>query len=83
MKKAVCLQIDAESYEWGLSVRSVGECGNGIHSGKWQHAWEVSRLKAGVCRPCDTIAPTATNCNFSLCRRVEKVCVDRQILRYS
>ena len=40
-------------------------------------------LKAGVCRPCDTIELTATSCNFSLCRRVEKVCVDRQLLRYS
>ena len=32
-------------------------------------------LRAGVCRD--------TSCNFSLCRRVEKVCVDRQLLRYS
>ena len=40
-------------------------------------------LRAGVCRPCDTIELTATSCNFSLCRRVEKVCVDRQLLRYS
>ena len=41
------------------------------------------RIKAGACRPCDTIELTATSCNFSLCRRVEKVCVDRQLLRYS
>ena len=41
------------------------------------------RVKAGVCRPCETIELTATSCNFSLCRRVEKVCVDRQLLRYS
>ena len=40
-------------------------------------------LRAGVCRPCDTIELTATICNFSLYRRVEKVCVDRQLLRYS
>ena len=40
-------------------------------------------LKAGVCRPCDTIELTATSCNFSLCRRVEKVCADRQLLRDS
>ena len=40
-------------------------------------------LKAGVCLPCDTIELTATICNFSLCRRVEKVCVDWQLLRYS
>ena len=40
-------------------------------------------LRAGVCRPCDTIELTATSCNFSLCRRVEKVCVDLQLLRYS
>ena len=40
-------------------------------------------LMAGVCRPCDTIELTATSCDFSLCRRVEKVCVDRQLLRYS
>ena len=40
-------------------------------------------LRAGVCRPCDTIELTATSCNFSLCRRVEKVCVDRQLFRYS
>ena len=39
-------------------------------------------LRAGVCRPCDTIELTATSCNFSLCRRVGKVCVDRQLLRY-
>ena len=31
----------------------------------------------------DTIELTATSCSFSLCRRVEKVCVDRQLLRYS
>ena len=43
----------------------------------------LNRLRAGVCRPCDTIKPTAIICNFSLCRRVEKVCVDRQLLRYS
>ena len=30
-------------------------------------------FKAGVCRPCDTIELTATSCNFSLCRLVEKV----------
>ena len=41
------------------------------------------RIMAGVCRPCDTIELTATSCKFSLCRRVEKVCVDRQLLRYS
>ena len=52
-------------------------------------AWVVHRVlylgwvRAGVCRPCDTIELTATSCNFSLCRRVEKVCVDRQLLRYS
>ena len=39
------------------------------------------KVRAGVCRPCDTIELTATSCNFSLCRRVEKV--DRQLLRYS
>ena len=33
-----------------------------------------------ICRLCDTIEVTATSCNFSLCRRV---CVDRQLLRYS
>ena len=33
-------------------------------------------LRAGVCRPCDTIELTATSCNFSLCRRVEKICLD-------
>ena len=43
----------------------------------------IGQLRAGVCRPCDTIELTATSCNFSLCRRVEKVCVDRQLLRYS
>ena len=43
----------------------------------------VTHLKAGVCRPCDTIELTATSGNFSLCRRVEKVCVDRQLMRYS
>ena len=37
-------------------------------------------IRAGVCRPCDTIELTATNCNFSLCRRVKKVCADRQLL---
>ena len=41
------------------------------------------RVKAGVCRPCDTIELTATSCNFTLCRRVKKVCIDRQLLRYS
>ena len=40
-------------------------------------------LRAGVCRSCDMIELMATCCNFSLCRRVEKVCVDRQLLRYS
>ena len=40
-------------------------------------------LRAGVCRPCDTIELTATSCNFSLCRHVEKVCVDLQLLRCS
>ena len=40
-------------------------------------------IKAGVFCPCDTIKLTATSCYFSLCRRVEKVCVDRQLLRYS
>ena len=43
----------------------------------------LSYLRAGVCRLCDTKELTATSCNFSLCRRVEKVCVDRQLLRYS
>ena len=43
----------------------------------------AGHVKAGVCRPCDTIELTATSCNFSLCRRVEKVCVDRQLFRYS
>ena len=42
-----------------------------------------SALRAGVCRPYDTIELMPTSCNFSLCRRVEKVCVDRQLLRYS
>ena len=42
------------------------------------------RVRAGVCRPCDTIELTPTSFNFSLiCRRVEKVCVGRQLLRYS
>ena len=45
--------------------------------------YSLSPFRAGVCRPCDTIELTATSCNFSLCRRVEKVCVDRQLLRYS
>ena len=40
-------------------------------------------VRAGVCRPCNTIELTGTSCNFRLCRRVEKVCVDRQLLRYS
>ena len=40
-------------------------------------------IRAGVCRPCDTIEPTAISCNFSLCRRVEKLCADRQLFRYS
>ena len=42
-----------------------------------------SYLRVGVCRPCDMIELTTTSCNFSLCRRVEKVCVDQQLLRYS
>ena len=45
-------------------------------------AWHVG-IKAGVFRPCDTIELTATSCNFSSCQRIEKVCVDRQLLRYS
>ena len=40
-------------------------------------------LRAGVCRPCGTIELKVTSCNFSLCRRIEKICVDRQLLRYS
>ena len=40
-------------------------------------------VKAGVCRPCDTIELTATSCNFSLWRRIEKAYVDCQLLRYS
>ena len=43
----------------------------------------VGLIRAGVCCPCDTIELTATSCNFSLCRCVEKVCIDRQLLRYS
>ena len=39
--------------------------------------------KGGHMSPLDTIELTATSCNFSLRRRVEKVCVDRQLLRYS
>ena len=43
----------------------------------------VMKVRAGVCCPCDTIELMATSCKFSLGRRVEKVCVDRQLLRYS
>ena len=43
---------------------------------KYLPAWHV-------CRPCETIELTATSWNFSFCRRVEKVCVDRQLFRYS
>ena len=43
----------------------------------------MTDLKGRRMYPCDTIELTATSCNFSLCRRVEKVCVDRQLLRYS
>ena len=45
--------------------------------------YPISPYRAGVCRPCDTIELTATSCDFSLCRRVEKVCVNWQLLRYS
>ena len=38
-------------------------------------------FRAGVCHPCDTIELTATSWNFSLCRRVEKVCADWQLFR--
>ena len=41
----------------------------------------MRKVKAGVCRSYDTIELTATS--FSLCRRVENVGVDRQLLRYS
>ena len=35
---AVCLQMDPESYEWGLSARSIAVMysENPIHSEKWQ-----------------------------------------------
>ena len=51
--------------------------------GRVQNQQSNEWVRAGVCRPCDTIELTTTSCNFSLCRRVEKVCVDRQLLRYS
>ena len=42
-----------------------------------------SHLRAGVCRPCHTTELTATSWNFSLCRRVQKVCADWQLFGYS
>ena len=42
-----------------------------------------STLRAGVGRPCDTTELMTTSWNFSLCRRVEKVCFDRQLIGYS
>ena len=49
----------------------------------YYHIETANSLRAGVCRPCDTIELTATSCNFSLCQRVEKVSADRQLFRYS
>ena len=57
--------------------------GIGHRNYRYEMPTQYSDLRAGVCRPCDTKELTATSCNFSLCRRVEKVCVDRQLLRYS
>ena len=55
----------------------------GLPTGPCPHNRSGDSVRAGVCRPCDTIELTATSWNFSLCRRVEKVCVDRQLFRYS
>ena len=54
-----------------------------LYANKLYLRLHLATLRAGVCRPCDTIELTATSCNFSLCRRVEKVCADRQLFRYS
>ena len=42
----------------------------------------ATRVRPGVCRPFVETELTATSWNFSLCRRVKKVYVDRQLIGY-
>ena len=47
------------------------------------HIKVIDTFKASLCCPCVETELTATSWNFRLCRRVKKLCVDRQLIGYS